>query len=180
MRRTIVALTLSLSILAACTTAAAEPAAPTTTVPAPACDRACWEQIKQRQADERLYWAEVVKQQKARAEAARIARIYAYAHAVEQARLARLAAQSGGRIIDGIEVCGSWFPCYIVKRESGFNPRARNPRSTAGGLYQTLRFWVPWCGLPYANMAEASVAEQVACAKKIVRTHGLSPWALTR
>lgn len=178
MRRILATITLSLTILA-CTPSAAANATPApTTTPTATCDRACWEAIQLRQRNERAWWAEVVAGQRRRAEAARIARTYAYAHAIEQARLARLAAQSGGRIIDGIEVCGSWFPCRIVARESGYNPRARNPRSSAGGLYQTLRFWVPWCGLPYANMAEASVAEQVACAKKIVRKHGLSPWSL--
>lgn len=144
-----------------------------------------WHAVIERQRNERLYWAEVVKQQKARAEAARIARIYAFAAAIEAQRLAAAREGSihepGARLVQGIPVCGSWFPCYIVARESGFNPTARNPRSSAGGLYQFLRFWLPYCGLSgYSNFAQVPVVEQVRCAKKVVRQHGLAPWKLTR
>lgn len=143
-------------------------------------DAPCWKEHKQRQENERVYWAEVVKQQKERA---RIARIFAFAAAVEAHRLATAREGSltepGGRLVQGIAVCGSWFPCHIVARESGFNPQARNPRSTAGGLYQFLRFWLPYCGLSgYSNFSQVPVIDQVRCAKKVVRQHGLSPWRL--
>lgn len=190
MRRIVVALTLSLSILASCTThtpAAADPATPSstpaalTTDPCAPRDRPCWEAHKRRQADERAWWAEVRRQQ---VERARIHRLFAFAYAVEQARLASAHAAeigNGGRLVQGIPVCGSWFPCYIVARESGFNPTARNPRSSAGGLYQFLRFWLPYCGLSgYSNFAQVPVIDQVRCAKKVVRQHGLAPWRLTR
>lgn len=185
MRRIIVAalITLSLSTLAACSPYD-PPAAAETVTTAPSCDRACWEKIKQRQADERLYWAEVVKQQKARAEAARIARIYAFAAAIEQARLARLAAQSGYCTIEGVRVCDGpgLLPHYIVWRESRMNPRARNPRSSAGGyaqlIFGTFRAVCPAEAARYGNAAYAPVAVQVECVRRLIARAGLTPWRL--
>ncbi len=144
MRRTI-ATAITVLALAACspydTPADAAPA-PTTTTTTAACDRACWERIIARQHAERLYWAEVVKRQKREAEARRIARIYAFAHAVEQARLARLAYPSG-------QCGGSLPPCYVMRRESGGNIRAQNPRSTASGKWQFLDS--TWRRIPAAS-----------------------------
>lgn len=133
--------------------------------PPAACDRACWAAVVERQEAERIWWAEVVAQQRRRAEAARIARIYAFAHAVEQARLARL---TGGAYVQGIEVCnGRTLPtCAIVRRESRFDPNARNPASSAWGLYQFLRG--TWRGVcPEFPHGRASVAQQVECARRL-------------
>jgi len=184
MRRTIVALTLSLTILASCSPYDAPAAGETVTTEAPACDRACWTAVIERQQNERLYWAEVVKQQKARAEAARIARIYAYAAAVERARLASL--HTGHCYIEGVRVCDGpgLLPFHIVWRESRMNPRARNPRSTAGGYAQmligTMRSVCPAEAARYGNAANAPVAVQVECVRRLIARHGLAPWRLTR
>lgn len=135
MRRTIAALIVALSITAGCSPYDPPAAAETVTTTAPSCDRTCWEQVKQRQENERLWWAEVVKQQQARAERARIARIYAFAAAVEQARLQRLAANPPYR--PG-QCGGSLPPCWVMMRESRGNIHAQNPRSTASGKWQFL------------------------------------------
>ena len=89
--------------------------------------------------------------------------------------------------VQGIEVCnGNDLPtCGVVWRESRFNPTARNPRSSAGGLYQHLRAWAATCGIPVSNMAYASVAQQAQCARYVwnggVNSNGLGPrhWSLT-
>jgi len=180
-RRILATAILSLTILA-CTPSAAANATPApTATPTATCDRACWTAIVARQKAERAWWAEVVAGQRRRAEAARIARTYAYAHAIEQARLARLAAASGGRIIDGIEVCnGRDLPtCAIVHRESRFNPRAENPTSSASGLYQFIDGTWRTCGTGYGHASYAPVAVQVACARRIWNGgRGRGHWSL--
>ncbi len=182
MRRAFIATIIVLSLAAAACSPYDTPAdaapAPSSPVenPAPPCDRVCWEAVKQRQVNERLWWAEVVAQQRRRAEAARI---YAFAHAVEQARLARLA---GGAYVQGIEVCnGRTLPtCAIVRRESRFDPNARNPASSAWGLYQFLRG--TWRGVcPEFPHGRASVAQQVECARRLwAGGRGSNHWRLTR
>lgn len=175
MRRTI-ATAITVLALAACspydTPADAAPA-PTTTTTTAACDRACWERIIARQHAERLYWAEVVKRQKREAEARRIARIYAFAHAVEQARLARLAYPSG-------QCGGSLPPCYVMRRESGGNIRAQNPRSTASGKWQFLDS--TWRRIPaargYAKARHAPESVQDAAARWLWNGgRGCSHWS---
>lgn len=94
---------------------------------------------------------------------------------------------TGYGYVDGILVCnGTTLPtCLIVQRESGFNPHARNPRSSAGGLYQmllgTFRGICPDDEARYGNAANAPVAVQVKCAA-ILWDHGRGSgaWALTR
>lgn len=77
----------------------------------------------------------------------------------------------GGVIVAGIEVCnGADLPtCAIVKRESGFNPTARNPSSSAAGLYQfldsTFRSVCPAAAASYGSAANAPVSVQVECAR---------------
>ena len=125
-----------------------------------------------------------MKQQRARAEAARIARIYAFAYAVEQARLQRLT--TGRCYIEGVRVCDGpgLLPYHIVWRESRMNPRARNPRSTAGGYAQmligTMRSVCPAEAARYGNAAYAPVVVQVECVRRLIARHGLAPWRLTR
>lgn len=91
------------------------------------------------------------------------------------------AQQASGRYIDGIEVCnGTTLPtCGIVKRESGFNPRAKNPRSSASGLYQFINGTWRTCGTGYPTAMSAPVRVQVACARKIwANGRGASHWRL--
>lgn len=77
----------------------------------------------------------------------------------------------GGVIVAGIEVCnGADLPtCAIVKRESGFDPTARNPSSSAAGLYQfldsTFRAVCPSAASTYGSAANAPVTVQVECAR---------------
>lgn len=131
-------------------------------------------------------WVAAVERYKARLLWERIA---AFAAAVErhQARQqAEAQRRAGGVWIEGIQVCnGTTLPtCGIVKRESGFNPRARNPRSTAGGLYQfligTFRGVCPADAARYGNAAYAPVSVQVRCARILWNNgRGASHWRLT-
>lgn len=88
-----------------------------------------------------------------------------------------------------VEACtpyGKWaIPAYIVMRESRGNPRARNPRSTAGGFYQIIdRTWWSAGGTHYADSHPAAVApewEQHCVAHRLwAGGAGSSHWALTR
>ena len=105
-----------------------QPQRPTTAAKADPCrpaDAPCWRAHINR----RIWMAELARQQ-------RYARLLAYAAAVAAARECR-----GYGCVQGIRVCDAWpgdFPCKIIDRESRFDPRARNPRSTAGGLAQML------------------------------------------
>lgn len=83
--------------------------------------------------------------------------------------------------------CGSHgrfaIPCYIVARESGFNPRAENPVSSAGGYYQILNTtWAAVGGQPngcYHVAACASPTEQHEVAARLwAGGAGASHWAL--
>lgn len=89
--------------------------------------------------------------------------------------------RSGGSYVNGIEVCngGDLPPCHVVHRESRFDPNARNPRSTAWGLYQFLRG--TWRGVcPEYPHGSATVAQQVECARRLWDNgRGRSHWALT-
>jgi soluble lytic murein transglycosylase-like protein len=61
----------------------------------------------------------------------------------------------------------------IVARESGGNPRARNPYSGAAGLFQFLP--MHWVGRydPYNPRTNCSLAAQM------YKRLGFAPWALT-
>ena len=122
--RILASITLSLTILA-CTPSAAANATPApTTTPTATCDRACWTAVVARQKAERAWWAEVVRQQHARAAWARL--------------LAHLEAQRRASVYRSGQCGGSLPPCYVMRRESGGNIRAQNPRSTASGKWQFL------------------------------------------
>lgn len=117
------------------------------------------------------YWEQQWIAAYERNEAARVA-----AEKAEQARRA-----TGGAYVHGIEVCNGRDlpPCRVVRRESGFNPSARNPSSTAWGLYQFLRG--TWNGVcPEYPHGSATVAQQVECARRLwAGGRGASHWALT-
>ncbi len=92
---------------------------------------------------------------------------------------------AGGVTVEGIVVCnGADLPtCAIVRRESGFNPRARNPSSSAAGLYQfldsTFRGVCPEAASTYGSAANAPVSVQVACARILWDNgRGAGHWAL--
>jgi hypothetical protein len=108
-------------------------------------------------------------------------RVVAYAKGIEAARAAAV-HHSSPPYVDGILVCnGTTLPtCGIVQRESRFQPNARNPRSSAWGLYQFLRgTWNSYC--PEYPHGRASVAQQVECARRAWDNgRGSGHWRLTR
>lgn len=163
MRRLIVALIVVIAIVAGCSPydspASAAPPSPTTTTTQP-CDAAC----RTRKRNEHIWWTAHVANQRDAAWRAKVERYFAALR--EAAR--RAAVPTGYGYVQGIQVCnGRDLPsCSIVHRESRFDPQARNPRSSAGGLYQFLRAWLRACRLNgYSNMAQVPVRLQVACAR---------------
>jgi hypothetical protein len=72
------------------------------------------------------------------------------------------------------------FEACVISRESGGNPRAVNPSSGAGGLFQFLPS--TWAGLGYASAypggaQTAPVSVQEAAFAKLYAEAGTSPWA---
>ena len=72
------------------------------------------------------------------------------------------------------------FEACVISRESGGNPRAVNPSSGAGGLFQFLPS--TWAGLGYAGAypggaQTAPVSVQEAAFAKLYAEAGTSPWA---
>lgn len=72
----------------------------------------------------------------------------------------------------------------IAKCESDGNPRARNRRSSASGLYQfltsTWRVWRGDEGAGYPTAADAPEGVQTAAALRLYRAEGTRPWASSR
>lgn len=66
----------------------------------------------------------------------------------------------------------------IAQCESGGNPRATNPSSTASGLYQFLdSSWAAYGGLKYAKRAkDATPAQQREIAAIALARSGTTPW----
>ena len=98
-----------------------------------------------------------------------IARLAAW-HKAEQARRAAAAYPSG-------QCGGDLPPCYVMRRESGGDIHAQNPRSTASGKWQFLDS--TWAG--YGGYAKARYApEKVQDAKARLlwdRGRGCSHWS---
>jgi soluble lytic murein transglycosylase-like protein len=72
------------------------------------------------------------------------------------------------------------FEACVISRESGGNPRAVNPSSGAGGLFQFLPS--TWASLGYAGAypggaQTAPVSVQEAAFAKLYAEAGTSPWA---
>jgi len=72
------------------------------------------------------------------------------------------------------------FEACVISRESGGNPRAVNPASGAGGLYQFLPS--TWASLGYASAypggaQTAPVSVQRSAFAKLYAEAGTSPWA---
>ena len=80
----------------------------------------------------------------------------------------RAPAPSGGNVSARPGICGGDLPpCYVVDRESGFDPTAQNPSSSASGLYQFIdSTWrsCPYSG-GYAKASHAPVSVQAQCAR---------------
>jgi hypothetical protein len=71
----------------------------------------------------------------------------------------------------------SSFQACVIARESGGNPEAQNPDSTASGLYGFLdTTWTSVTGLP-GPARDYSVAQQNAAFEKLYAEAGTSPWA---
>lgn len=130
-------------------------------------------------------WVEAVKRHQIQQWIAAVERENArkwFAWALAKERAAAAAAASGGVLVEGIVVCnGRDLPtCGIVKRESGFNPRAENPTSTASGLYQFIDGTWRACRTGYGHASYAPVSVQVKCARQIWDNgRGASHWRLT-
>lgn len=72
-------------------------------------------------------------------------------------------------------------PCYIVSCESGYNPRARNPISSAGGFYQILdSTWYANGGKHYNDSHPAAAApelEQHEVGARVYEDSGARAWS---
>jgi phage tail protein X len=72
---------------------------------------------------------------------------------------------------------GSSFEQCVIRAESGGNPVAQNPTSTASGLYGFLSStWTAVTGLP-GPARDYSVAQQQAAFQKLYAEAGPSPWS---
>ena len=93
-------------------------------------------------------------------------RAYGRSYGMATARWVRLARRVGWR--------WAQFPAlmFIVHRESGGDPRAQNPTSTASGLMQFLSSW--WAGRWDPMDPRASLYH----GRKAWQSNGFSPWAL--
>lgn len=147
----------------------AEAAATTTSTTAPV----DWKKIVEHQKLEKLWWAEVVKQQRAHAAYLRLLR---YAHAVATAQ-----AYPHG-------LCGGDLPsCAVLHRESKGDIRIWNGRcyaptgwrglspcgsSSASGKWQFVRRTWATCQTGYVNAADAPERVQDDCARHILRHYG--------
>lgn len=65
--------------------------------------------------------------------------------------------------VNGYPCGGDLPPCWVLERESHGNPTARNPRSSASGLWQFLdSTWANYGGYPRAYLAPPSVQNEKA------------------
>lgn len=72
---------------------------------------------------------------------------------------------------------GALPPCFVLRRESGGNPRAKNPNSSASGLWQFVDgTWNHFDG--YAHASDAPISVQNARAVQVwAGGAGCSNWA---
>jgi hypothetical protein len=73
-----------------------------------------------------------------------------------------------------------WAP--IIACESGGNPTAQNPSSTASGLFQFLdTSWIAYGGGKYASRAKyATPTQQYEIANRAYAQSGLTPWTASK
>lgn len=98
----------------------------------------------------------------------------------------RMAALTAAAAIPGLSLAtagtanagppGGWGP--IIKCESGGNPTAQNPNSTASGVLQFINgTWALYGGLEFAPSAkQATVPEQMIVAERAYAREGTTPW----
>ena len=70
----------------------------------------------------------------------------------------------------------------VANRESHFSCTAKNPRSSATGVFQTLRLHAPRAqrlGLSWNDIAGPNCYADIALAFDLWRTNGWAPWRLT-
>ena len=75
---------------------------------------------------------------------------------------------------------GGWDP--VIKCESGGNPKAQNPSSSASGLLQFIDgTWRAYGGHEFAARAKlATAAEQLIVAERAYAREGLQPWTASK
>jgi resuscitation-promoting factor RpfA len=75
---------------------------------------------------------------------------------------------------------GGWGP--IIQCESGGNPKAQNPDSSASGLLQFISAsWIGYHGTDFARKASlASPAQQLIVAERAYARDSLNPWASSK
>lgn len=80
-------------------------------------------------------------------------------------------------LAEQIRCGGDLPPCYVLARESGGDPRAQNPISTASGLWQFLD--TTWNGFDgYQHAREAPISVQNEKAREVwADGAGASHWA---
>lgn len=67
----------------------------------------------------------------------------------------------------------------VVTYESGGNPRAKNPRSSARGLFQVLAsLWAPHYGVSYEDLYDPETNTRIAA--DIWRNYGWGAWSAAR
>lgn len=72
--------------------------------------------------------------------------------------------------INGYPCGGDLPPCFVLRRESGGNPTAQNPHSTASGLWQVLdSTWRNYAGYAKARLAPVDVQNDFA---RLLWNHG--------
>jgi hypothetical protein len=94
---------------------------------------------------------------------------------------AQSSAPSGGTAAAAasgpVQVSGGAFQQCVIRAESGGNPDAQNPSSTASGLYGFLdTTWEAVTGTP-GPARDYSVAEQTAAFDKLYAEDGTAPWS---
>jgi soluble lytic murein transglycosylase-like protein len=67
---------------------------------------------------------------------------------------------------------------HIIDRESGGNPKAKNPSSTASGLLQFLAFHWDGSGSYGWRFDPFSAKQNLKYGQKLWRKQGFAPWAL--
>jgi hypothetical protein len=66
-------------------------------------------------------------------------------------------------VYDPLQCGGDLPPCYVMERESGGDPTAENPISTASGKWQALdTTWNHWGGYSHASFAPVDVQDAFA------------------
>lgn len=82
----------------------------------------------------------------------------------------------GFGLVQGTSYAQDWGP--IIQCESGGNPRAKNPSSTASGLFQFINgTWRAYGGGEFAPTAkQATVEQQHIVANRAFAAEGYRPW----